>query len=92
MKLSEIPEVKVYVKELEDKVKQEFIDVLMNNVINPYKTDQVLLGNDFVFVYVGSKRFKYTIRLKFMVYRKKGFLMARYYNLSIGAVYVSVKI
>jgi hypothetical protein len=84
--------IKYHVKELEEKIIQEFINVLKNNVIDPYKTNVVLYGEDFVFVYVHAKRFEYTIRFKFEVYRRKEFKLSNHYNLSIGTVYVSVRI
>ena len=85
--------IEYHVKELEEKIKHEFIEVLKNNVIDPYKSNVVLYGENFVFMYVGVKRFKHIIRFKFEVYRRKEFgLYSKRYNMSIGTVYVSVKI
>lgn len=85
--------VEYHVKELEEKIKREFIEVLKNNVIDPYKSNVAFYGENFVFVYVCVKRFKHIIRFKFEVYRRKEFgLYSKRYNVSIGTVYVSVKI
>jgi hypothetical protein len=73
-------DIRYHVKELEEKIIQEFINVLKNNVIDPYKTNVVLYGEDFVFVYVHAKRFEYTIRFKFEVYRRKEFKPSNHYK------------
>ena len=81
------------VKELEEEIKREFINVLKNNVIDPYKTNVALFGENFVFLYVYTKRFNHTICFKFEVYRRKDFRLSnKHHNLSIGTVYVDVEI
>lgn len=82
-----------HVKELEEEIKREFIKVLKNNVIDPYKINTVLRGENFDFVYTGVKRFKHIIRFKFKVYRLGEFNLSRSnYDLSIGTIYVNVRI
>jgi|GEM_PF-2057858 len=82
-----------HVKELEEEIKREFIKVLKNNVIDPYKINTVLRGENFDFVYAGIKRFKHIIRFKFMVYRPGEFNLSRSkYDLSIGTIYVNVRV
>jgi len=86
-------DIEYHVKELEEEMKREFINVLKNNVIDPYKTNVALFGENFVFLYVYAKRFKCTIRFKFEVYRRKEFRLSnKHYNLSIGTIYVVVEI
>ena len=82
-----------HVKELEEEIKREFIKVLKNNVIDPYKINTVLRGEKFDFVYTGVKRFKHIVRFKFKVYRLGEFNLSRSnYDLSIGTIYVNVRI
>ena len=86
-------DIEYHVKELEEEIKREFINVLKNNVIDPYKTNVPLFGENFVFVYVYAKRFRYTIQFKFEVYRRKEFRLSnKRRNLSIGTIYVDVEI
>ena len=85
--------IEYHIKELEEEIKREFIKVLKDNVIDPYKTNTVLRGENFDFVYAGVKRFKHIIRFKFRVYRVGEFNLSRSkYDLSIGTIYVNVRV
>jgi len=91
--LLDITNIEYHIKELEEEIKREFIKVLKDNVIDPYKTNTVLRGENFDFVYAGVKRFKHIIRFKFMVYRLGEFNLSRSkHDLSIGTIYVDVRI
>ena len=85
--------IEYHIKELEEEIKHEFIKVLKDNVIDPYRTNTVLRGENFDFVYAGVKRFKHIIRFKFKVYRLGEFNLSRSkHDLSIGTIYVIVRI
>lgn len=79
--------------EMKKEIEREFIEVLKNNVINPYSENVVLMGETFVFKYIGTKRFKHVVHLKFNVYRRYEFeRMHESLCHLIGRVIVTVRV
>lgn len=77
-------------KEMEEEIKNDFIDVLKKNAIISDADEQVFIGKKYVFVYRGVKRLKRVVRMKFDVYFK-GMLKYRKKK-SIGTLYISISV
>lgn len=85
--------VEQHVEELKKEIEQEFLNVLKNNIINPYETE-ILLGENFAFLYTGTTRLKRSIRLNFEVYRRTEIeikLRNKKFHELLGKIYVTVR-